>query len=94
MLEHDETIWWMTSEWRMVIGSDAPAGDAGSMASGTVRPDSGCGVISVYRGEPATLGSLPRGLLDELTAYFPGVRWWVRDVPECVPMRSVRSVNT
>lgn len=86
MQTHDETIWWMMSDGRMLVGAVPDAG-SGCIASGTVREDARSGVIEVIHGEPATLAKLPRGVLDELSARFPGARWWVRDVDEPAPMK-------
>jgi hypothetical protein len=78
--------WWMTNEGRLLIG--VPTAPEESMASGSVCPEKASGIIRMYRGKPARLTNLPRGLLDELAAHFPGVRWWVQDVPERMPARA------
>ena len=82
----NEPNWWMTGDGRLVVGLSAEP--SGCMASGSICLQSGSGLIRMFRGEPARLTSLPRGLLDELSAHFPGVRWWVQDVPERAPVKA------
>ena len=89
MPSQNDTIWWMTDDGRMRVGSMPPAG-TGFLARGTVRLDGRSGVITELHGEPATLGKLPRALLDELAARFPDARWWVQDVPERSAVRSAQ----
>lgn len=81
-----EAKWWMTGDGRLFVGASVEPG--GCLASGTICPGNASGMIRMFRGEPAMLTSLPRGLLDELSAHFPGVRWWVQDVPERAPARA------
>ncbi len=80
---NEDTNWVMSIEGRLIVGVVSFEGPC--MARGSVRIQAGSGVIEQFRGEKAKLTNLPRGLLDELSTQFPGVRWWVHDLPHRAP---------
>ena len=71
--------WWVDTTGGFHTSEPDPGDPAAVYAAGSVDPDARNGAITVFRGRPATIATLPHELIDLLEHRFPGTRWSVPD---------------